>query len=238
MISFAEVAVGTGEPVSCGRCVQAEPATLLPAERILAEIRRTVSAWREGPGPNVALVGGEPFAHPELPAIISAAVDAGVVRLRLRTGAGALRAHGNADGAVDAGVRHLEVVALGQGWGHDAPAGAAGSFADTLAGVRAFRGAADARCLDVAVTGLVPVCRHNLEQAAAAVAALGRAGAVSVALDVAESAARSVGAAEWLQAAVDTGVVNRVWVYVRGAEIRGMSRLHGIAPACFIGVES
>jgi len=237
VIAFAEVAVGTGESVSCRLCAQEAPATYFSAEEVVTRIRHIASAWPDVPGPNVSLVGAEPLSHPELPTIVSAAVESRVTRVRLRTGAGALGAHGNADGALLAGVRHLEAVVLGAGSAHDRLAGRPGSFADAMAGVRAFRAAADARGTQVAVTALVPVCRHNLESLAETIAALGRAGASSVELAVAESGARAVGSAAWLSAAADTGMVNGVWVHIRGAAPQGMSQLHAIAPANCIEVE-
>jgi MoaA/NifB/PqqE/SkfB family radical SAM enzyme len=236
VIAFAEVVLGSGGVVRCTRCTPAEPPReFLPAERILAQVREAARGWESGPGPNVAFVGVEPFAHPELPAIVAGARSSGVQRIRLRTDGGALSVAENASGALHAGVRHIEVVLLGAGPEHDALAGRAGLFADARDGMFRLREAAVALNARVAVTGVVPVCRHNLEHAAAAVAALAEAGAVAVELDVSPSAATAVGARDWLSAAIDTGTTAGVWVSVTGLAEPPGSKLHLIAPAVVVG---
>lgn len=239
MISFAEVAVGRGGIVACRQCAPAEPATFVPAEQVLAHVRAAVSAWQAEPGPNVAFVGAEPFAHPELPALVTGAVEAGASRIRLRTDGRALIVSDNAAGALLAGVRHLELVLLaGDQASHDALCGRPGSFAEAIAGAAAFCEAAASEHAPIALAGLVPVCPHNLHDVAAAIGALAHAGAVTVTLDVSPPVATSAGSTSWLAAAIETGTVNGAWVHVRGvpADKIPVSPLHALAAAGTVGV--
>lgn len=232
MISFAEIPIARGVCVTCRSCGSApSSATFVPAEQLLSRVREACAAWGADPGPNVAFVGGEPFAHPELPALVAGAVAAAAQRIRLRTDGGALAVDGNAPGAIAAGVRHIEVVLLGgDAVTHDRLSGRPGLFADAMEGLRAFSRAAADKGVTVAVGGLVPVCRHNLEHVPGAVSALAHAGATTVTLDVSEGAAASFGARAWVAAAIESGQVNGAWVTVRGMEAP-VSALHAIDPA-------
>lgn len=220
MIGFVEVALGTGGGVRCARC-HGEPdaVSYASAAEVEAAIGRAVARSREagGPGPNVALAGPEPFAHPELPAVVAASMRAGVRRLRLDTSGAGLLSPANAAGVLGAGVRHIRVVLLGGTPGvHDALAGVPGAFDAALAGARAFREVADAAGERVSVVVHVPACRHNLRETPAAVAAAVEAGADAVTIALSDGGADLEPSLAWLRSACDTGVVNGVWVEVVG----------------------
>lgn len=220
MIAFVEAALGTGGGVRCTRC-HGEPdgASFASVAEVEAAIASAVARSREagGPGPNVALAGPEPFAHPELPAVVAAAMRAGVRRLRLDTSGAGLLSPANAAGVLGAGVRHVEVVLLGGTPGvHDALAGRPGAFDAAVAGMRSFREAADAAGERVSVVVRVPACRHNLRETPAAVAAAVEAGADAVTIALADGGADLAPSLAWLRSACDTGVVNGVWVEVDG----------------------
>jgi MoaA/NifB/PqqE/SkfB family radical SAM enzyme len=154
---------------------------MLPAEEIIAAVVEAAEHWSGGPGPNIALVGAEPFAHPALPQLIASAVDAGCERIRLRTDGGALAGSGNAAGALHAGVRHVELVALGgDAATHDRLSGRPGLFDAMMAGTASYAQTARSTERSVAITGHIPVCRHTAPQLSATVRALARMGAVSV----------------------------------------------------------
>ncbi len=210
MITFAEVSIGTAAETPCVRCARATTPSMRSAASVLEEITGICEAWSYGPGPNVSLVGAEPFSHPDLPLLVQGAVQAGCERLRLRTDAGALAAGPNATGVVGAGVRQLEVVLLGgDAESHDVLVGRAGAFEAAAAGVSAFRSAAAATGAHVAITGRIPVCRHVREGIAATVHALARMGAVAI--DLAPTAGIELDVAR-LNAARETAVVNGTWL--------------------------
>ena len=233
MISFARVAVGDGGFVGCTRCDPTAPARrYFSAQEIIGSVRSVADAWKDGPGPNVSLAGTEPFGHAELPAIIAGAVALGMQRICLRTDGGALSVDGNARGAVHAGVRQIELVVLGDLAVHDELAATPGLFVAARQGARAFLDAARDARVPAALTAMLPVCRHNIAALPGAVALLAEMGAVAVELDVAESAQRAVGYRKWVSAALETGMVNGVWVYVRRADapLASDARLHAVAP--------
>jgi hypothetical protein len=217
VLRFSEVSTGTGGGVRCERCNAATGATTyVDASTLAGRIARAVASAAV-PGPNVALTGPEPFDHPELPAVVAAAVRAGVVRLRLDTDAGALSVPSNAAGAISAGVRHLRVTLLGGSPGtHDVLRGVPGTYEAALAGIRTYVRCAEEQDTPVSVTVLVPVCRHNVREVPAAVAAAAEAGAASVLLRVEDGGADLDAALPWIFAACDTGVVNGTWVEVEG----------------------
>lgn len=216
MIAFSEVTIGSGRAQLCSACsrraggVSGEPSGL---EAVRGEIASSARSWTRGPGPNVVLVGFEPFSHPELPAIIRAAVDLGCARIMLETDAGALAIAGNVEGVLAAGVRHLEVTLLAEGLEHDRLTGRQGLFAAATAGVRSFVETARRADTPVAVCGLVPVCRHNSAHAAAAVASLASLGAVAVHLDAESCPERD---AARVIAALDTAATNAIAGSVSG----------------------
>lgn len=234
MIRFAEVSLGQGGLPSCVKCSASAEPTFRPAADILAQLSLIAEKWPGGPGPSVAFVGAEPFLHAELPVIVMGATSARFERIRLRTGATALAAHDNAEGAIHAGVRHVEAVLLGAGEAHDELAGLPGGFASAMTGLALLRNAAENGAKTVAVTGRVPVCRHNLEHVGPAVAALAQAGAVAIELAVSEGAADAAALTRHLAPAVETGVVNGVWVSVSGLpseKFGALAPLHAVAPS-------
>lgn len=235
MIEFAEITIGFGSVLSCTQCEPAADPEFFDGARIIESVRTACSV----PRANVAFVGPEPFNHPELPLFVSAAVAAGAARIRLRTDGGALSEPANAHGVVQAGVTHLEVVVLaGDPAVHDELTGSRGLFAACMSGIAGFGAAAAQAGAHVAMTGAVPVCRHNLDHLAGAVAALASAGAVSVALEVDVEGGVSSKFSAALATAIETGTVNGVWVHVVGLRDGDVpvSRLHGIAPATVIEV--
>ncbi len=234
MISFADVPIGDGEAVTCARCVPREPVQFRAADDVLASVREVARSWSGGPGPNLVFVGAEPFSHPELPVLVAGAAALGVERIGLRTDGGALSVDGNALGAVHAGVRLIEIVILGDQAVHDElTAEADGGFAMAKRGAHAFTAAGRECGAAVALTGRIPVCRHNLAGLPGAVAALAEMGAVSVELSVGDRTREAVGLASWLSAACETGMVNGVWVYVReaGGSFESLLGLHGVPPS-------
>ena len=218
MIGFVDVALGAGGGAGCARCHPAQARiTYRPVDEIAEEIASVCGSWVGRLGPNVRLTGAEPFGHPELPAIVSAAAAAGCRRIGVDTDAIALRSHSNAGGALMAGVRHVRVTLLGGAAGlHDALAGASGLFESTREGVRSYRAVADAEGTAVSVTALVPICRHNVHELPSAVAAAIECGVDSVLLRLDDEDADTRALAPWVTAACDTGVVNGVWVEVEG----------------------
>jgi len=185
VLRFAEVTIGQGGSLRCVRCRprSAETPTFALASVVSEQLASIASQWAYGPGPNVAFTGVEPFAHPELPAIIGGALAVGARRVRLRTDAGALASPGNAQGVLNAGVHHIEAIVLaGDAALHDELAGRPGLFGAAFSGLAKYRSAANEAGQSVAITGSVPVCRHNAPHVVAAVGALATAGAVCVEL--------------------------------------------------------
>jgi hypothetical protein len=218
VIRFADVAVGSGGEVRCSRCHgEQQPVSYRPTAEIVAEIAMTCEAWNEPPGPNVALTGAEPFGHPDLPALVGAAVDAHCRRLCLETDAVAMRSSQNAGGSLMAGVRHLRWTILGGTPGvHDVLLGTPGALDLSVEGVRSFRSIAAEESIPVSVTTVVPVCRHNVHDLPAAAGLAVDAGADRVLLRVEDGGLDLTAALPWIVAACDTGVVNGVWVEVEG----------------------
>jgi hypothetical protein len=180
-----------------------------------------IDSWSPDSAPGVIFAGFEPFAHPELPQLIEAAVNSGFVRVALRTDAGALGLPGNAAGVIAAGVRALEVMLLGgTAAEHDGATAAPGLFDAATVGVAAFRSAARDAGVHVSVSGFVPVCRHNEAFAAGGVAALASMGATSVEL---ACASQELAEKPEVRAALETAAVNGMaaWRSVSGAVLGG-----------------
>lgn len=231
MLEFVSVAIGAESEAGCVSCVNcgATGAGIpLPLDSVRAALLHFSESWSSGPGPNVVFTGLEPFAHPELPALIAAARAAGFVRIRLRTDAGALGLGSNARGALDAGVTQIEVVCLGDGVQMDRLAGKPGLAAAQAAGVAAFRTAAREAEAVVTVIGLVPVCRHNAALVPGAVARLASLGAVAVHLDAAGCPPRE---RAHVIAALDTAAVNGIAGSVSGLEDEELEAPWRIAPS-------
>ncbi len=234
MIDFHPISIGDGAPCGCVRCGLVPEASYAP----IAEVEARLTAVRTAPGApadpgstvtagGVALVGPEPFAHPELPALVAACRRAGFSRIALETDGSALAAHGNAAGVLHAGVRHLWVRVLGaENATHDALVGRPGRGAASRLGVTAYLEAASATGVTVAVTAVVPVCVHTLGDLPAIVAACAQRGFHAVRLEAAGLLPSQ--AATVIAAACDTGMVNRVWVSTDGAlPLPETHRLHG-----------
>jgi len=238
VIRFVEIPLGRGAACSCLRCTPQTDARFDSAESIGALVAEAASAWSDGPGPNVFFTGPEPFSHPELPDLVAGAAGSGVERIGLRTDAGALSIPGNAEGVLAAGVRHLQVVMLaGSAGKHDGLSGRVGLFEAASAGVSAFVAAAHASHENVAVMGFVPACAHNMSELPAAVAALARLGALAVEIAVSPEAGGVRGLSDWTSSAIDTGLVNGVWVYLTGAGTAGVSpsELRCVMPFKLVG---
>lgn len=212
MVTFTEFTIGTGGIAPCAQCARKGGASA-PAPTDMAETG--ISAHRsENPGlTGAALVGFEPFAHPQLPAIIAALRAQGEERIRLRTDCGALVTPGNAEGVVGAGVRHLEAVFLSDRETHDRLTGRAGLFEAATRGVRAFLAAATAADARAVLTGYVPLCAHNVRTAAFAVAHLASLGAVAVHVDATRA---SKGDEAHVLAALDTAAASGVAAFATG----------------------
>lgn len=211
MLEFAHIALGTGDGLTCTRCALARAAEYLPTAELAIRIRAAVEGWAGGPGPNIILGGPEPFAHPDLPAIVASAVAAGVERICLETDGGALSVPANASGVLRAGVRHLHVRLLaGDAVLADELSGIRGRAGDAFAGLTAFLESAEAQAVRVAVTALVPVCQHNLTSLPATVAVLAARGLHAVRF--VSAGPLPSGADAVLAAACDTGMVNQLWV--------------------------
>jgi hypothetical protein len=218
VIRFIDIAVGTGQPCGCARCHGEPPdATYRATDAIVEEIASACATWEGRPGPNLRLTGAEPFGHPELPSLVSAAISAGCSRLGVDTDGVALRSAANAGGALMAGVRHVRFRLLGGSPGlHDTLAGAPGVLDLTIEGIRSYRSMAAAEGLPVSVTAIVPVCRHNVHDLPAAAGLAVECGVDTVVLSVEGEGVDLEAAAPWITAACDTGVVNGVWVEVDG----------------------
>ncbi|MRS11630.1 MAG: hypothetical protein EG823_00980 [Actinobacteria bacterium] len=196
MIEFVRISVGEGGPAGCGLCGSSPVAEYASADEVAARILAAAA-------PNVVLGGPEPFAHPELPALVDACVAAGALRVGLETDGAAMSVPANAAGVMRAGVRHI--------WLHivDADTSIARTR-DALAGVRAYLEAADAAGVKTAVTAIVPVCRHNLAALPATASVLAASGVHALRLEASEPLPESAGAV--VAAACDTGMVNHLWV--------------------------
>jgi len=223
VLEFAEVTIGQGGALRCARCHSGrhESPSFVPSAEVAERIVAIAGEWTGGPGPNIAFTGAEPFAHPELPSIVSAAVSAGAERIRLRTDAGALASGRNAAGVLAAGVRHVEAILLGgDAATHDGLTGRPGLFDAAVAGLAAFRSAACAADGPVAITGLVPVCRHSAPHVVMSVLALAARGVVSIELQPVEGYRMDPAT---VAAASQAATVNGVWLHGQGAAATGIA---------------
>lgn len=215
-VGFAGVSLGSGTVVPCRRCGSGAEKRLFQTDTVLAELERAAAAWEGGSGPNVDLCGFEPFAHPELPRIIDAAVRLGFERIRLVTDGGALAQPGNADGCISAGVRLAEIVLIGDDAQlHDSLAGRPGLFALAAQGAQAFLAAGRTAGLDVVLTGRAAVCRHNAESLPGIVTALVGQGAIAVRVECRDGVVPSRSAYRAADVAATTA---GVWLFGDGVE--------------------
>lgn len=217
MIEFAEIPIGSGGVVGCALCRPAsEPVAPRSVGEVSADLNAVVLNWPKDAAPNVIFGEFEPFMHPDLPEIIATAVGLGFERIRLTTDAGALARPGNAEGALAAGVRQIEVVLLaGTAEDHDRLSGRRGLFAAAAQGAASFLAAAESAGEPVVVTGVVPLCAHTQPGLPETVLAFARMGAVAVIIDA--RGARDV-SSELIGAALDTATMNAMAGSVLGVE--------------------
>ncbi len=225
MIRFETIMLGEGEALSCRRCTTAKPSSeYTPVVEVKQRITDVLDDAKAG---GVLLAGPEPMGHPALPEIVRFAASAGAARIGMRTAASAF-AHGeNARGAIATGLRFVEVPLAGaDAVEHDARVLAPGAFEGTWAGVTRLRDAATALGEQVVVRGRVDVCAHTVASLPAMVAVFAQWGASSVVLEC--SRPLPGGHIDYVRAACETGMVNRVWVAVHGlsAVALGPDALH------------
>jgi molybdenum cofactor biosynthesis enzyme MoaA len=215
VLQFVGVEVGDGERLQCALCAPRVSATYRPAAALASAIEAVASAWGPPPGPNILLYGPEPFDHPELPAIVAAAVRAGAERIAIETGGSALSAIGNAVGVVRAGVTHLRVRLLDTDEERgDRLCGSPGRTRDALAGIRIYLDAAESAGADVVVTAIVPVCFHNVGALPEIIVGAAQAGFHAVRLTAGGDLPANAEAL--IAAACDTGMVNHLWTETDG----------------------
>jgi len=214
MLEFVRIRIGHGAQPTCSLCSPSAAESHIPATEVAAALSEAVARVPEGHALNVILEGSEPFRHPELPVIISECVAARAARIGIETDAGAFTIDENAHGALSAGLRQIHVPLFGaDGATHDRLRPGAG-FARSCAGAKNFLTAADHAGLPALLVGVLPVCAHNIDHAAATVALFARLGAVAV--RVVPGAVRADDPR--LGAAYETGMTNGVWVWADGAE--------------------
>ncbi|GAV31041.1 hypothetical protein emb_1d0279 [Coriobacteriaceae bacterium EMTCatB1] len=225
MLPFARIEVGSPSERRCRLCRPRQAqVTWRSVADVASELREVASDWTAPLGPNVFLGGAEPFEHPSLPSIVAAAVDAGFERVGIETDATALARGENARGSLLAGVRHLRAVLFGVGDLGDAMAGPPGFSAAALSGIERYAEVARREGIAVAISAVVPVCKHNVDLLPVIVASAAAAGAGCVVLDAAEPVAPA--AAATVAAACDTGIVNRAWVEVHGLPLPASHEAH------------
>jgi MoaA/NifB/PqqE/SkfB family radical SAM enzyme len=174
-------------------------------------------AWREQPGPNLEFSGAEPFGHPQLFDILRCSTDAGAQRIRIESDCAALAIPETAARTIESGVRHLQLVMRGSDEAsHRALHGQESSLRATLNGASAFNEVAHELGTRVHLCARVPVCRHNLHDLPAIVVTAAKAGISFVRLVLEDETLSPWDAAQWIEAACDTGIVHAAWVEVEG----------------------
>ena len=237
VLAFAGVRLGAGKAVSCNRCAPKEPIVYLDPSEVTAEARRIMGRWDHGPGPNVGLWGPEPFSHSQLADIVREIVTAGVERLCIATDGAALGSDQNAERIMAAGIRHVRVSVLGSSMLHDELQGVPGSYQGALEGMKVTRDASRRSGIPVLVCAHIPVCEHNIRDLPLAVVELAGAGATSVKLET-EGRPLPRDAGAWMDGAVETGIVNNVWVSVHDTEFPELSdrSIHYRAPVDLVEI--
>ncbi len=235
MLRFNQIVIGEGGLPSCGKCAPHADAVFRSSDKIIENIHEAAQSLR-GPVLNVSFVGTEAFLHPEMPLLVTSAVEAGASRVGVMTGGQALSHGNNAAGILHAGVRHVDVVCLGDEATHDELTRSPGSFAAARAGVKAVHAAAGEAGIHIAVMGHVPVCRHNVHAIPGAVMELITMGVIAVHLQPANDldVAHNI---EWFGAAFQTGIMHGTWVCAEPADINLFERwsLH-VGDPCHVGV--
>lgn len=212
VLRFVRIAVGEGDPLGCASCTSRGTHSYHAAAVVEQAIASAVDAWPGAtPGPNLLLTGPEPFAHPELPRLVGMCVEAGAQRVGIETDGAALSMPNNVSGVLSAGVRHLHIRLLDADEERgDRIGGSPGRTKHALLGVEAFLATAASAGVTVAVTAVVPVCRHNLGALPDTVLQAARLGIHAVRLVPGGELPASSAAV--LAAACDTGMVNAMWV--------------------------
>jgi hypothetical protein len=217
VLRFVDIPLGRSSGVPCRRGAEEQTETLFDTPEVLAVLLAAIESWSGGPGPNVAFTGAEPFHHPALEELISAAARAGAQRVRLDTDGAALCEDSVAHRVIDAGVRHVRFPLLGSTAElHDALIGRPGAFAATVRGVRWFADVARELGQAVQLSARVPVCHRNLKDLPAIVTRAIAAGASYVGIVLTDETLDPFAAAPWVEAACDTGIVHATWVDVEG----------------------
>jgi len=227
---FQLISLGRGGVASCVQCERAASAVSrepYPAEDILAAL-----AGLPAEAHDVAFGGFEPFAHPELPRLIAAAVErsGGAGRLLLQTDGGALAGGGNAEGAVLAGARVFEIpYHAGDENVDDKMTGRPGLAHARRAGISTLRHvAAEHPEAHVMVCAVAKLCRHGGR--GAALTGIAQA-AVRDGLDALRIEAQpgAVPDAAQVASAAEILVPAGIWLFGDGCE----SLLDGAAPYQF-----
>ena len=232
MIRYVEIPLGDDGTARCVRCASPPAPHFRPAEDVLADVSSVVREWHDAPGPNISFGGAEPFAHPELPRLVTESVSLGVQRLGLTTDGAALCSAQNAAGCVDAGVRHADIALLGATpSSHDSLTGVQGSFEAARQGATCLMDAGTAAGKRVVVCGRTRICRHNVDEVTGIVLAFVESGISTVSLDLDPKVTFSH-KRPLIEAAIETGIVYGVWVSVIGPtpEQLGEYRMHAWAP--------
>jgi hypothetical protein len=81
--------------------------------------------------------------------------------------------------------------------------------------MKLVRDAAARAGIPLLLCGHIPVCEHNLRDVPNAIVELGAAGASAVKLEV-DPATLPSSAGRWIDASVESGLVNNIWVSVEG----------------------
>lgn len=226
MLEYARIRIGDGALPTCGLCDSVVPETHLPADEIALSLGMAIDQATDAQPLNVILVGSEPFRHPALPAIIAECTRVGAARIAVETDAGAFNIEENAHGALLAGLRQIHVPLFGPDAATHARLRNGAGFAQSCAGASSFLRAAQRAGLPALLLGVLPVCSHNIDHAAATVAVFARLGAVAVRIvpdAVSDQDPR-------LRAACETGMANGVWVWVESGDTSPSLEAHTQAP--------
>lgn len=232
MLEYVRIRIGEGAAPACALCHPAGPETYLPVALVAEELERAASELPGCEPFNVILEGCEPLRHPDLPAIIAECSRARAVRIGMETDAGAFNIADNANGALSAGLRQIHVPLLGPDAASHGRLRAGTGFEQSCAGASAFLSAAERAELPALLLGVLPVCVHNIDQAAATVAVFARLGAVAVRM--VPDAVRVDHPA--LRAACETGMACGVWVWVDDGTAPALLEEYSRAPFTSVAV--
>jgi len=217
VIETVRIDIGSGGLPSCARCGVPGAPTFHSATDVIASISKAAVDSNA-----VLMLGGaEAFGHAALPEIVGAAVASGWRRIGLQTAGGLLTVGGNAPGVLHAGVRHFEVVIVPSDSSTLAVDGPA-----PLDGIRELVAAASAAGVRIAVTAVLPTCRHGVAALPSAVADLAAVGVGSIRIVAEPESCTGPRALAAVVAACDTGVVNAVWVDVSGVDLPPGHAMH------------